>query len=375
MDSKTRMLKNWRFEEPDRVPLEIYLYDAARGLPGADRIAEFQEKEADNFRWVPGLDWGFCGLDSTYREEVVEDRPGDFRRMLRTHTTVAGEFSAITRHGCDEGDPHDFHWEKRFIQTVGDFRRLVDAPRERRRFDAGAYNAGCAKVGDRGLPATGLSHPMGWLVRNSTMEEVYGWLLTEERLVLAFQERCTEQIVDSLLPIREERLADPLVFMTHALEMFVPPWLGKDHFMRLVFPYDRRVNDAVHAVGGRHRAHAHGNTGAYLELFADMGIDGVEPLEAAPYGDNTIAAAKRKVGKRLLLSGNIPTPDFHVSGFSLRDLRDRVKRVIDEGAPGGGFSLKTTGGAVGNGKTREQSIQDINCNLALIDAWRDFGVY
>ena len=52
-----------------------------------------------------------------------------------------------------------------------------------------------------------------------------------------------------------------------------------------------------------------------------------------------------------------------------------VKRAIDEGAPGGGFSLKTTGGAVGNGKTREQGIKSIDCNLALIDAWREFGAY
>ena len=33
MDSKTRMLKAWNFEEPDRVPLEIYLY---RLQPGTD---------------------------------------------------------------------------------------------------------------------------------------------------------------------------------------------------------------------------------------------------------------------------------------------------------------------------------------------------
>ena len=32
MDSKSRLLKAWSFQEPDRVPLEIYLYGPARGL-------------------------------------------------------------------------------------------------------------------------------------------------------------------------------------------------------------------------------------------------------------------------------------------------------------------------------------------------------
>ena len=77
MDSRSRMLKAWSFQEPDRVPLEIYLYPPAKGLPGADRILDFQETEADNFRGVPGFNWGFMGLDTTYAEEVIEDVPGD----------------------------------------------------------------------------------------------------------------------------------------------------------------------------------------------------------------------------------------------------------------------------------------------------------
>jgi hypothetical protein len=55
MDSKSRMLKTWNFEEPDRVPIEIYLYPPADGFPGADEIKDFQENEADNFQ-----KWRLC---------------------------------------------------------------------------------------------------------------------------------------------------------------------------------------------------------------------------------------------------------------------------------------------------------------------------
>ncbi len=375
MDSKSRLLKAWRFQESDRVPLEIRLYPPAKDLPGADKILEFEQNEADNFRGVAGFNWGFMGLDTTYTEEVIEDVPGQFKRLRRTHSTPAGIFTAITQHIHGDGDPNDFHWEKRYIATLDDFRRMAEADREIRPFNLEQYNKGCAGIGDRGLPSTGLFHPLGMLARNSATEEFYMWLVTEEALVMRYLERCTEQICATLLAVRGAGFADPPVFMTYALEMLIPPWLGVTHFDRLVFPFDKRVNDAVHAIGGRHRAHCHGNSGDFLERFADMGVDAVEPLEPPPYGNNLLVTAKKRVGKRMLLSGNVVTQDFCRDSFKVTDVRNLVKRAIEEGAPGGGFTLRATGGAVGNGKTREQCIKDIECNLALIEAWREFGGY
>ena len=126
MDSKSRMLQAWNFEEPDRVPIEMYLYIYAEGLPGADIIRDFQENEADNFRGVKGFDWGFLGLDSVYTEKVIEDVPDDFKRVLRTYSTQAGDFTAITKHSYNDRDKGDFHWEKRYIETVDDLRGLME---------------------------------------------------------------------------------------------------------------------------------------------------------------------------------------------------------------------------------------------------------
>lgn len=375
MDSKSRMLKNWNFEEPDRVPLEMYLYPPAKGLPGADKIEEFQKTEADNFLPVPGFDWGFLGLDTQYSEEIIEDVPGNFKRLRRVQSTPAGKFTAITRHFYGDGDPNDYHWEKHYIATVDDFERVAEAGRIKRPFDLENYNKGCAEIGNRGLPCTGLFHPLGVLVRNSNIDEVYIWLMTEERTTTKYLEKCAEQICATLASIKDAKLADPPVFTTYALEMLTPPWLGKDHFDKFVFPFDKKVNDAVHNIGARHRAHCHGNSGEFSELFADMGVDALEPLEPPPYGDNILAKAKKQVGKRMLLSGNIVSQAFNLDSFRVKNVRDLVKRAIADGAPGGGFSLKTTSGAAGNGKTKEQVIKDIECNLAVIDAWREFGSY
>lgn len=380
MDSKTRMLKALCFEEPDRVPLEMFIMPRCLELelPGAAEIHDFVENEADNFIGVAGFDWGFFGLDSEYYEECIAEEPGAFRRLRRVHVTAAGDFTALTKHNWDdlygEGDPNDFHWEKRYIETLDDFRRVVQAPREKRSFDHEAYRRGCAAAGGRGVPVTGLGHPLGELFRNSNMVEAYTWLLTEPRLIEAYLERSTEQKCDSLGALRGLDLSEPPVFRTSALEMLIPPWLGRAQFSRWVFPHDRRVNDAVHAAGGRHFAHSHGNTGQYLELFADMGIDILEPLEPPPYGDNRLADAKRRVGGRMVLCGNVPSQALVMDSFDPRETRELVRRAIGEGAPGGGFFLRTTGSAyVGNGKTRAQRARSIACGLAMIAAWREFG--
>jgi len=212
------------------------------------------------------------------------------------------------------------------------------------------------------------------------MQEVYGWMVAEEALMLRFLESTCAQARDSVLTLAGQagaptRLVEPPIFVTWALEMLIPPWLGRYHFDKLVFPYDSQVNAAIHQIGGRHRAHCHGQSGAYLERFVEMGLDSVEPLEPPPYGDNLLAEAKRRVGDRMLLSGNIPCQAFVLDSFRVEDVRPMVKQALAEGAPGGGFTLRTTGGAIGFGKTRAQMAKSVQCGLALIAAWREFGAY
>lgn len=376
------MRKALQFEEADRVPIEMFIDPRCleMKLPGAEKIHVFQEHEANNFSGVPGFDWGFLGLDNTYSEKVIEDVPGKFKRVLLTQSTPVGEFTGVIKHNYDDlygdGDPNDYHWEKRYIETPDDLQRLTEAPRERRPFNPEAYNQACRKLGDRGVPVTGLFHPLGTLVRNSNMEEAYTWFFSEPCMVEMFLERCTEQVCDSLSAVRKEELADPLIFRTHALEMLIAPWLGMEQFNQWVFPWDKRVNDTIHSLGGKHFAHSHGNTGKFLESFADMGIDALDPLEPPPYADNDLADAKRRVGDRMVLTGNIPSQAFVLDSFQVGSVRDMVKQAISTGAPGGGFFLRTTSSAyVGMGKTCEQRIKSIQCGLEMIEAWREFGAY
>lgn len=374
MTSRERLLTAWNHEEPDRVPIELQITPAAYEYPEAERIVEFIRNRADNFMGTPAMDFGFCGLPAEYTEERIEDVPDDFYRLKRTYRTEAGEFYAITKHSYHEllADL-DFHWERRYIDDLDDMARLSEAPRPPVPVFEEAFSAAVEKIGGRGVPMVGVFHPLGWLVRNANMEEVYLWFAAEPAVMHRYLERTNEQVREAVSRCHEAGIGS--VFTVTAHEMLLPPWVGPSVFDEFVFPYDKRVNDEIHRGGGRLRIHCHGNVVDFLERFVEMGVDSMEPLEPPPFGDVDLAHVKRLVGDRMLLSGNITSNNF--LSMSTRDVRDMVKKAVSDAAPGGGFSLRTTGGhaSTNSAKSREQMIKILANTEAYMDAALEFGEY
>lgn len=368
MTHRERMETAWSHREPDRVPIELAIPAAVREHPSGQRLCELADRYATNFGGAPGPSWGFLGMPSECSEEVIEEVAGEFRRLRKTYRTPAGEFAALTFHPADNPD---YHWEKRFVETLDDMARLADVARVPAPFDADAFRK--ATDTSSGVPLTGLFHPLGTLVRSASMENVYGWLAAEPALVHRFLAATNRQTIETVQNMGQAGLRPN--FMMHAHEMLVPPWLGHRHFDEFVFPYDKSVNDVVHAIGGRLRIHCHGNCMSFLEKMADMGVDSIEPLEPPPAADCDLAEAKRLVGERLLLSGNILSQQFY--NRSPAQVREEVREAIRAAAPGGGFSLKSAGGVcVGAiAMTAEQEEREIACYEAYVLAGLEFGEY
>jgi len=371
MTHRQRIETAWRFHEPDRVPIEVALSDAVRGHPRARRLAELVDEHADNFAIAPGPDWGFLGFPSEYHEEVIERAPGEYTRMRRVHKTVAGEFIALTYHPA--GNP-DYHWEKRFVSTLDDLARLADTPRPRTPWDREAYHEAVETIGESAYPLMVLLHPLGKLVRAASMEEMYGWFADEPALVHRYLESACAQVAEAVEGMALDGLRPE--FMMWAHEMLLPPWLGPRQFDEFVFPYDKRVNDVTHRHGGRQRIHSHGNGMDFLLKLADMGIDSLEPLERPPYGDYDLAEAKRLVGDRILLSGNIAVQEFVRA--KPEDVRRQVREAIRAAAAGGGFTLRASASGPSLGAvviTEEDAEREFANFEAYILAGLEYGQY
>ncbi len=374
MTNKRRLLVAAAFQEPDRVPIELRINKKAYALPECQKIVEFINTEADNFISIAsGADWGFWGITSKYHEIIENDLPGEYRIIKRIHTTAVGDFTAITQHYYPHLDNPDFYWIKRYIATLDDLDRLIAAPRTTRPVLADKYYEGVEKVGEKGVPIVSRLHPLGNLVRNATMEEVYGWIALEPKKIHKFLEITNSQVIETIRAMGSAGMKP--WFITHAHEMFIPPWLGRRQFDEFVFPYDKKVNDEIHRIGGYVRAHCHGNARRFLERMSEMGTDSIEPLEPLPYGDVDLAEAKRLVGDCMLLSGNIPSQAF--TRMSRDEVKESVRMAIKAAAGGGGFTLKTTGEAAGvNPYLDPAMLRKIIENVeAYIEAGMEYGQY
>jgi len=106
---------------------------------------------------------------------------------------------------------------------------------------------------------------------------------------------------------------------------------------RLLSALRRDVPDRVHRGGGLTQVHGHGRVGWFLESFARTGTDSLNVLEPPPLGDVVLADAKRRVGGRMCLVGNIQYQELVAATEAGVDAL--VRGAIRQGSPGGGFIL------------------------------------
>ena len=76
--------------------------------------------------------------------------------------------------------------------------------------------------------------------------------------------------------------------------------VGPDIYNELVWPYEKKLVDGIHALGGKVRLHICGNTRRILEGMGKLGCDIVDLDSMAP-----IAEARQKMGHNMILLGNL----------------------------------------------------------------------
>ena len=83
-------------------------------------------------------------------------------------------------------------------------------------------------------------------------------------------------------------------------------------------------------------------------------INVMDALERPPYGNVDLGRAKKEYGKKLCLKGNVAA--ITMATGTVQEVRDDVKRCIDQGAEGGGFVL-AVGDSIGP-KTKLENIEE-----------------
>ncbi|HSV32477.1 MAG TPA: uroporphyrinogen decarboxylase family protein [Atribacteraceae bacterium] len=121
------------------------------------------------------------------------------------------------------------------------------------------------------------------------------------------------------------------------------PFISPDIYRRLIKPRQKKLFDTIR---GKTRAklfyHSCGAVSPFIPDLIDIGVDILNPVQVAARGMDA-AYLKREFGSYLCFWGGIDTQSVLPFGTP-DDVRDEVRRRIDQLAPGGGYVL----GAVHN---------------------------
>ena len=112
-------------------------------------------------------------------------------------------------------------------------------------------------------------------------------------------------------------------------------------FRKYELPFIERASKICRDAGIISHLHICGRSWTLVEIIAEeTDVDVMEPMEEPPGGDVDIAEAKRRVGSRLCIKGNINTFGFMLNATP-DEVGEKCKRLIDAAGAGGGFVLST----------------------------------
>lgn len=86
---------------------------------------------------------------------------------------------------------------------------------------------------------------------------------------------------------------------------YVSEQIGPEGMEDLIRKPDKKLIDIIHAYNGIAFYHNHGRMMKFIEDYAFIGVDFLEPMEAPPWGDTHLGKAKGMIGDRFCMVGNL----------------------------------------------------------------------
>jgi len=287
MTSRQRLVTAMRCQRPDRVP--VAPFGLGRLDPDGDATRELIEKTD------PLIPVGTGGAPLLGKSVPIASRQeGD--TTVSIISTPKGDLTRRTRRTAITSATVEF-----YLKSPADVERFLSLPYEPPDIDLRRFHEWRQRVGEEALVLVGIGNavclPASWfspegfclawadcpdLVRHLTA-------VAADR-VNAYVERLCEAGVDAFRIIGGE---------------YVTVQLAPMAFDELLKPFDTELVDIMHRHGAIAYYHNHGKVMDYLEPLADLGIDALDPMEAAPWGDVDLSVARQRLAGRTCMVGNL----------------------------------------------------------------------
>jgi len=331
LNTEQRVLAALRGEEPDCVPVFIYLNPYTESWytsdPSYSALLDACKEHADVIHdWY--LPMGFFASAAELPRESRILPGGLVEEILRT---PAGPVTRLMARDWRGMAPR-----KRWMSTVEDARRILSIPSVPFRPDLGPFLANRKRLAGKAVSQVTLPDPVGLVVEEIDPEVAAVWTLEQRPLLRELLDVAFERIADLLEYCLKAGLGP--IYYFNGPEYALPPLMSPRDFDEFVVEYDARLVRLIHSYPDKYVIiHSHGRVNRFLERFAAIGMDGLNVLEPPPVGDVVLVHAKRRVGDHYCLIGNIQYDDL--ARKDKREVERLVVEAIRQAGSGGGFIL------------------------------------
>ena len=349
MTSRERLLALLKGEPTDRIGVHVlgvrpwtswWMRDCFR--PSYAPLVELVRTTSDVLSGI-GYESGFCytmtPLKVTKHIEDVPDHP-----ELEHHVTVIeaphGPLrQVVAMHKVNREPMHVEH----YVKTPDDAENLLAIPYVAPRPDVAPMIELDRRLGDRGLVMIGTGmDPIGMVHGLLGTERMALWSVEHRDLMHRLCREFLRRLLDVIGHFNSSGIHDamPVLFFYTGPEIVAPPIHGPGDFHDFHTRYATELHAAMHEGGAYVRVHCHGRLSKVLEDFVASGVDILQPLECPPEGDVLLPDAKRRIGDKLVIEGNLQFARLITDPPDV--FRRLVERTVAEGKPGGRFILCPT---------------------------------
>jgi hypothetical protein len=119
-------------------------------------------------------------------------------------------------------------------------------------------------------------------------------------------------------------------------------FISPRQYQEFVLPFERQVIAGIRAAHAGLPIYTHtcGAIGDRLELMEETGTDGIDTLDPPPLGTVDLADARRRLGGRLFIKGNLDPVGILLQGTP-RQCHEAALRALADAKAGGGFILSS----------------------------------
>ena len=195
-----------------------------------------------------------------------------------------------------------------------------------------------------------VTSPFDYFLNLFDFREALIGLIEEPVKVKDILQRFTEGITKIAVGLVEHKVDAVKVSSPYAGSGFVSPLFYRE----FVLPFESQIAKAVKNLGVPAYIHTCGAIHDRLEMMMEAGFSGVECLDPPPLGNVELANAKRRIGKKAFIKGNIDPVNVLLAGTE-EMVREDARQRLEIGKPGGRYILSTACSIAPH--TRKENIQ------------------